>query len=262
MNSDSETNQIIAYEISRPEHIPIRPASIFRTWMDETASRFAYRCLPLVLANQFGWTLGSPCSFSASWTGGEEPDDVLLVFDEVPPESMVSSLFGNGILTFNMPCVFRTPEGVNLWIKGPSNTPKDSVYPLEGIVESDWTSATFTMNWKFTRPNQLVRFERGEPFCTIVPTPRGLIESLDPVCVPITSNPHVNDAFTKWSQDRNHFHEQVASGESEALKVGWQKDYFKGRDPGTDSFSNHQTRIVAKPFRMEGFPPETDSGTE
>lgn len=203
----------------------------------------------MLLANQFGWTLGSPCSFTASWTGGNTPDDVVLVFDELPPERMVSSLFGHGILTFNTPCVFRTPAGINLWVKGPSNAPRDGICPLEGVVESDWLSATFTMNWKFTRPNHLIRFERGEPFCMIVPMPRNLIESLDAVIVPITEDSKVHDAFVAWSQDRNRFHDRIAAGEEEAVRMGWQKDYFQGKDPGIESFPEHQTKLLVKPFR-------------
>ncbi len=33
------------------------------------------------------------------------------------------------------------------------------------MVETDWTAASFTMNWKLTRVGQIVRFERGEPIC-------------------------------------------------------------------------------------------------
>jgi hypothetical protein len=30
------------------------------------------------------------------------------------------------------------------------------ISPLDGIVETDWLEATFTMNWKLTRPNHTV----------------------------------------------------------------------------------------------------------
>ena len=53
--------------------------------------------------------------------------------------------------------------------------------PLEGIVETDWLPATFTMNWRLTRPNYPVHFEAGDPICMVVPVPRGLAESLVPV---------------------------------------------------------------------------------
>jgi len=45
----------------------------------------------------------------------------------------------------------RTPAGVNLWVKGPANMVKNGVQALEGMVETDWTAASLTMNWKLTR---------------------------------------------------------------------------------------------------------------
>src|SRR5688572_3859440 len=49
----------------------IRPASSRRTWMDETFESFAYRCLPITMANAYGWEILSPASFMAVWDGTE-----------------------------------------------------------------------------------------------------------------------------------------------------------------------------------------------
>ena len=35
--------------------ITIRPAPVDRHWMEESDRRFAYRCLPLNIANTHGW---------------------------------------------------------------------------------------------------------------------------------------------------------------------------------------------------------------
>ena len=48
----------------------------------------------------------------------------------------MKSHFGEAVLTFSLPYLFRTPRGVNLWVKGPSNWIKDGIQPLEGIVET------------------------------------------------------------------------------------------------------------------------------
>src|SRR3546814_13729675 len=66
----------------------------------------------------------------------------------------VSTHFGSGIVTFSLGHLFRTSPGVNLWIKGPSNRPKDGASPLEGIIETDWSPYTFTMNWQLTRRSE------------------------------------------------------------------------------------------------------------
>ena len=52
---------------------PLRAAPATRSWMDETSDAFAYRCLPLNIANAHGWEFLSPCAFSARWDGGSDP---------------------------------------------------------------------------------------------------------------------------------------------------------------------------------------------
>ena len=49
----------------------IRPAPAKRDWMDGTPESFAYRCLPLNIANAHGWELLNPCAFDACWNGGD-----------------------------------------------------------------------------------------------------------------------------------------------------------------------------------------------
>jgi hypothetical protein len=43
----------------------IRPASATRDWMDRTQSSFAYRCLPLNVANSHGWESLAPVASDA-----------------------------------------------------------------------------------------------------------------------------------------------------------------------------------------------------
>src|SRR5213596_529820 len=171
--------RLIAYRVFEPTAIDpaplLRPASPRRRWMEETTDRFAYRCLPLSIANQHGWELLCPWSFEALWTGGhsEKSVQVVRLSGEGP---LPDSHFGEGILTF-LPCyLFRTEEPYDLYVTGPVNIRKDGIVPLSAIVETDWLPFTFTMNWAFTRVGVPVRFEEGEPFCHIFPIASGLVE--------------------------------------------------------------------------------------
>jgi hypothetical protein len=65
-------NRFYAYEIYPPVDVSLTTAPINRPWMDETPQRFAYRCLPLSMANQAGWFVGCPASFVATWNGSIE----------------------------------------------------------------------------------------------------------------------------------------------------------------------------------------------
>lgn len=165
--------KLTAYIIDGHE-FEIRPAPVERVWMDATGDRFAYRCLPLAIANAHGWEILCSRSFAAGWNGKSDLSAIGLL-DDPGVVPLAVSHFGHGILAFHIPCVFRTEPGIGLLVQGPINRPKVAIAPLAAIVETDWTPFTFTMNWKFIRPGTPVRFERGEPICHILAT--------DPRCI-------------------------------------------------------------------------------
>jgi hypothetical protein len=223
--------------------------------MDKTDRRFAYRCLPMVIANQCGWTIHCPFGFTAKWNGKDDPKAIRFWYHDRKKDERVSSHFGFGVLTFAVPFLFETPTKMNLWVKGPANAIKDAIQPLEGIIESDWIESSFTMNWKFTRPNVAVRFEKGEPFCVIVPMPRGLAESFDPQTRPLASDPDRHDRYQRWKDSRNTFNQALLSNDPDAAKQGWQRNYMQGKDVDGKAHREHQTKLRLRPFRQ----PDPDS---
>ena len=63
-----------------------------------------------------------------------------------------------------MPCSIPRLVGTLGWrIAEPA---KDGIYPLTGVIETDWSPYTFTMNWRFTRRNHRVHFDAGEPYAS------------------------------------------------------------------------------------------------
>jgi hypothetical protein len=240
--------QIIAYEIHDSTDMPLCPAPTTRPWMDDPSLRFAYRCLPIVIANQAGWVIASPCKISARWNGGPDPSDLRLRFPGSPDENRIKSHFGHGILTFTLPYLFRTPPGINLWVKGPSNSFKDGIHPLEGIVEADWSVSTFTMNWKLTRSNRTIRFDQGEPICMIVPIPRNLLESLEPTITSIQTEPQLSAQFQTWSERRSRFSADLDQHDPAAVRRGWERHYMLGLDSNGRQFDAHQTKLHVRDF--------------
>ena len=255
-----------AYDIHGTTDMPLTTAPVDRAWMDATDQHFAYRCLPLAIANQAGWLIHNPATFTA-WVGwraaasrtsqlhfGAAPsspwsfsiDSHSLAGGSTVADARIISHFGSGVLTFSIPFLFRTPPGINLWVKGPTNYFKDGVHPLEGIVETDWLPATFTMNWKITRPHHPIRFERGEPICMVVPLPRGLSEDLNPIRKMLADEPDLEREYQEWLKSRSEFLKNLASREPEAVKQGWQKDYNKGVTPLGARATEHQTRLHFK----------------
>jgi hypothetical protein len=236
--------KLIAYELYDNANFSsyIKPASKSKKWMDDTG-KFAYRCLPLTVANMYGWEILSPVEFEAVWDGGNSIDSVK-VFPENPH---VKSHFGYGILTFLFPVVFNTEPGWDLMVFGPMNEVKDAIVPLHGVVETDWLPFTFTMNWKFTRPSQRIKFEHKEAFCNIFPTKRGSLEAFQPQIKKISDDLELKDNFEKWVESRRDFISNLANGSSEDT---WQKFYHKAVGPENKEYDvpNHKTKLSLKNF--------------
>jgi hypothetical protein len=241
----------------------IRPADSQRRWMDETPESFAYRCLPLSMANGHGWEVATPCAVEACWDGGAGVEAVKVsVQGDVDPASAPVSMFGQGVLTFHVAGLFRTPPGWNLWVGGPPNQPKDGLAPLSALVETDWSPFTFTMNWRFTRPHHKIRFEAGEAFAFLFPVQRGSIERFEPRFAPLESAPELQRAFQDWSRSRDAFQRQVAANPPPQPADRWQKHYYRGEDAsGCRQANDHRTKSRAAPFTPIGSRQNEDPGS-
>ena len=240
--------KLVAY-VSDGHRVDIRPAPVERDWMEGTNQRFAYRCLPLNIANAHGWEILCPAGFAAWWNGGPGIDAVQVTADPGTP-AVALSHFANGVLTFHIPCVFRTEPGYDLIAQGPINRPKDGISALSGIIETDWAPYSFTMNWLFTRPGARVRFERGEPFCHIFPVKRGELESVTPQMRAMSSEPELYRQFEAWRQSRRQFNTDLKETGSDAQSERWQKLYYRGLDADAEptAVEDHRTRLRLKPF--------------
>jgi hypothetical protein len=224
--STRSAHKIVAYQIYRDETAPVVPAAREREWMNNEESNFAYRCLPLTMANQYGWEVLFTRHVRATWNGRSHSRDVRIKGHGDSKGVGCHSHFGCGILTFSLPFLFRTAPGWNLWVRGPTNRPKDGLMALDGIVETDWAHSTFTMNWRFTRACT-VEFDVGEPICQIFPIKRDTIESFSLQIRMLRSVPELQKKYLKWSASRKTFIRQLRKKEEKAVRQGWQKDYIK-----------------------------------
>jgi hypothetical protein len=240
---------LLAYRLvdaTEDEDLWVAPAT--RVWMERSPNKFANRCLPLLIANQSGWLLINTDTVRLTWNGGESTDDVNVDYEGDQPAMPAVSHFGMGIVTWNLPYFFRTSPGWNLLVRGPANCPKDGIYALEGVVEADWTPATFTMNWQLTRAGTPVVFERGEPLCMLVPQRRHDIERVRPAFRTLAGEPELERQVRGWASSRQEFLVDLAADGSEARNRRWQKDYFQGRDFDSERAEVHQTKLRMRDF--------------
>jgi hypothetical protein len=213
--------------------------------MQQTRENFANRCLPLRMANQLGWFILNDVDVTAVWNGADSPAALRIQTPTGSKSNHIKSHFGYGILTWTIPYLFRTPAGVNLYVRGPANAPKDGACALDGVVETDWAVATFTMNWKLTCVNVPVSFKAGEPIAMIMPMRRGEIETFGITVRDLTTDGNLQREYHAWSESRRDFLDAFNSGKQD--RMGWQKDYFFGTSAHGEKFQGHQVQLKIGP---------------
>ncbi|PWT74316.1 MAG: hypothetical protein C5B60_06900 [Chloroflexi bacterium] len=215
-------------------------ADVRRDWMDQSPNRNAYHCLPLTIANAYGWQLLLPVDVTATWNGGPGLADISVRCARL---QQAISIFANGILTFDVSYVFRTPKGFHLLVTGPSNLFKDGIVPMTGVVESDWLPFTFTMNWQFTRPGK-VRWRAGEPYCQICIVQTSVQQDTQPVIKWIQDDPEFAAQYALWKNRRLRTGKRQALGNEKTLRAPWEKDYLSGRyGDGNKTSAEHVTKL-------------------
>jgi hypothetical protein len=245
---DRDGPELIAYRTNHSLDMEVVPATAGRQWMTATKG-FAQRCLPLLMANQAGWFILNGQAMRVTWNGFDGPSGVSIDYLDGCAPRAASSHFGYGIITWTIPYLFRTSPGFNLLVRGPPNWPKDGICPLEGIVETDWSVATFTMNWRLTRCDHPVTFDAGEPICMLVPQRRAELESFRPTICDIKENGDLTRSHQRWSEERRQFLSDLVRPGSKAAQDGWQKHYFRGETPEGSRAPDHRTRLHLREFR-------------
>jgi hypothetical protein len=240
--------QLKAYKVGHnPLEMRVGPRGA--EWMENSGDRFAFRCLPLLMAIQSGWEFICPRTFTAVWNGDADPSGVTVEYEEPTNEILAESHFGEGVLTFHTGWLFQTPPGHNLWVKGPTNRPKHGISALEGMVETDWLPFTFTLNWLFTQPNCPVTFEKGEAVSQILPYPRGYLESFEPLLLSKIDDPTLENEFNTWSQRRAQHNSDLHVPDSEAARRKWERNYTVGLRPDGPQVDSHQMKLDLCPFK-------------
>lgn len=248
--------RVEAFVVQKPV-LRLVPSPVNRAWMDNFPDRHPYRCLPLSIANAHGWDVLTPIAFELEWNGGKAASDLIVrphgqLSDGVAFDHFARSHFTHGIVTLHTSYMFRTPPHWNLFVSGPFNSFKHGIAPLTGIVETDWLPYPFTMNWQMTEPG-IVKFEKDEPFCTIMPIPKNYLEEWDFAVHDLTDDPVLNAEQTTFREERNQFMEKMHAKDPETLKQAWQKHYFVGRHPDGTAVDNHSNKIrLAAPKNLVG----------
>jgi hypothetical protein len=232
----------------------IRPARPKREWMDRTPENYAYRCIPLTAANTMGWEILNPVNCEFRWNG-LTPHSQVFVYREREVRFGPKSHFGTGVVTWDLPFLFRTPAEYGLVVTGPANHDRPHITPLDGFIRSDWLPFPFTMNWRITTPDVTIRFEEGEPIARIFPYPLSLLDETQIELRDLEDDPEFAAKFRAWGEVRQQNYQQraqkaqsVSSEGKPDLEALWNRQYARGA--GSDgSTQEHQTVFRCQPVR-------------
>ena len=200
-----------------------------------------YRCLPLTIGNQYGFTVSSEFDITFEWNGGDSPDSIFFKFDENKGDlnkfyPRVESHFGHGIITINTPCFFRTPPGVNLITINPPNYIIPNVTVMTGVIETDNLRRNFTFNLKIQIPNIRTTIPAGYPLAAFMPIPRYYCDEFSLDFAENLFNKEIVDEEIKAKNDAGDYRETIEP----TLKNGVGKHYMQGKDVYGNVFKDHQ----------------------
>lgn len=220
---------ILGAVVYGPMEVELRPARPHRHWMDAFPDRHPYRCLPLAIANVFGWEMLSPCDLRIDWNGGERVEDLTVSAEDGYDllGHFAASNFSRGIVTMHAGFIFRTEPGWSLLATGPLNDPRDGISPLAGVIETDWLPYPFTMNWQLTRPGT-VRFARGEPFCHIVPVRHEPLTETEVRIITLDDEEGLRERHDAFARRRTELRARQSAPEPGETPPAWLREYFRG----------------------------------
>jgi hypothetical protein len=199
-----------------------------------------YYCLPLVIGNQYGFSIRSLHSFTAVWDGTDS--DPVLTFDDIPDFSRqtVKSGFGNGIITIQNGFYFKTPVGVNIMTFQPPNIFIPGMSVMAGVIETDNIKRDFTFNIKVNVPNFEIKVKRGDIIAAFIPIPRYFVDNFSiENGYSLISETIVNNELDEGTRLSN---ERISVDKEKAHQSG--RRYFSGINTDGTKYSDHQKKVL------------------
>jgi len=207
-----------------------------------------YRCLPLTVANTYGFLIASDFDFSVTWTGGDTPEDIIIERDNevlIPKTGgnpflnnkiKVTSHFGLGMFTIGLPFILKTPPGINLLTMNPPNYINPNLSVLSAAVETDNLRHNFTINVRMQIPNITVKYEKGAPLAALLPIPRHFANNFSLVMADDIFDDEIVEEERIASRDFAKFRKEIEP----TLKNHVNRQYFIGKDVYGNEFEDHE----------------------
>jgi hypothetical protein len=214
----------------------IEPLSGKRDWMDDTAEKHAYRCFPLSLSNQLGWSLSFPEDITFIWDGQltTSPNNVKIL----EGEKYCSTERGNATISFNTNLVFKTDKNYSLLSYPVPNLFVDGATPMTTIISSSFFEGPLPVTWRVTRPFVPITVKANTPFIAVLPISLTNIHSSSAVVKPIESMERVEREVKPTLEGA------IAASEKAYSNGGWTDFYRNAVDYMGNKLGEHEVKSI------------------
>jgi hypothetical protein len=221
---------------SGPNSANIEPLTGKRQWMDETAENFAYRCFPLSLSNQLGWSLSFPEDITFMWDGqiSTSGEHVKVLAGE----KYIQTGRGQATVSFETGLVFRTPENYSLLTYNVPNMFMEGVSPYTTIISSSFFEGPLPVAWKVTKPFVPITIKAGQPVAAVFPI------SLTEIQGSVLTVKDIKDLIRVKREIALDLDEAVKSAADAAANGGWTDYYRNAIDYMGNKLGKHEAKSL------------------
>ena len=196
------------YKVSN-ESFPIVSSKKQRDWMNQNVH--AYRCVPLSIANTFGWDILLPKDLDVEWNGGTEKKDVIIHKNN----HVYESHFSSGTFTIQVGYTWKTSEDYQIMIMPYPNPDQYDIISLTAIVETDRLMYPWFLTCKVTKLGRY-KLKAGTPIARVIPIK---ISDVVDCSINLASEPKEYKEYREWQSDMRN--------KIDLKKEQWQKFYHK-----------------------------------
>jgi len=217
-----------------PGHpVIIETSRVQRKWMDETVDGHAYKCFPVALANQIGWTISYTIDVEFIWDGisDSSPNHVTIL----KGKEVSDTNRGNGTISFWSGIEFKTDEDISMLSIAPPNNFIDGVVPFTNLISTSFLKESYPIAWKITRPNVNILIPAGTPICTLIPISLGKLSEIELDLYDYKNDPE----YDKWRIERNKAWQEIAN-----QKGGFTNFYRDAVDHNGNSVGKHEVKSI------------------
>ena len=135
--------------------------------MDETAGKHAYKCFPVSLANQVGWTISFTKDIRFIWDGiTDTTQDHVTILEG---KEIVDTNRANATISFHSGIQFKTDEDMSVLCIPPANVFIDGLVPYTSVISTSFLDDPYPIAWRITKPNHEFLVKAGTPIATFIP---------------------------------------------------------------------------------------------